>query len=82
MLYNDLPLAAIGLIAPDTGLLAMQEVWQKMTIGDIGWRRRRRMNDLRFAVDADMRLHAEIPLVPLAGLTHVRIARPVRVLRR
>ncbi len=40
------------------------------------------MDDLRFAIDADMRLHAEIPLVALAGLMHRGIARLAGILGR
>src|SRR5271169_3477034 len=82
MLDDHASLAAIGLIAPNAGLLAVQEIRQKMTVGDIGRSRRRRMDDLRFAVDADMRLHPEEPLIALARLTHLGIARLIRVLRR
>ena len=31
------------------------------------------MNELGIAVDADVRLHAEVPLIALLGLVHVRI---------
>jgi len=79
---DHISLAAIGLVAPHPGFLAVQQIGQKMTIGDIGRGRRRRMDDLGFAIDPDMRLHAEIPLVPLAGLVHVGIARLIGVLRR
>jgi hypothetical protein len=47
---DRLALAAKGLIAPNAGLLAAQEIGQEMTIGDVGGGRRRRMDDLRFAV--------------------------------
>lgn len=60
----------------------MQKIGQKMAVRDIRCGRHRRMNNLRLAVDANMRLHAEIPLVPLAGLPHVGIAGLIRVLRR
>ena len=39
----------------------------------IGGRRRHGMNQFRLAVDANMRLHAKVPLVPLLGLMHLRI---------
>ena len=68
-------LAAIGLIAPDAGFLAMQQFGQDPAVGDIGWCRHHRMDQLGSAVDAEMRLHAEIPLVALLGLMHLRIAR-------
>jgi hypothetical protein len=57
----------------------VQKIRQKMTVGDIGRRRRGRMDDLCLAVDADMRLHAKIPLVPLPRLMHLGVGGVVRV---
>src|SRR5215471_20643302 len=68
------PLAAIGLIAPHPGLLAMQQIGQHRAVGGIGWRGHHRVDQLAAAVDAKMRLHAEIPLVALLGLMHLGIA--------
>jgi len=45
-------LTAIGLIAPDTGLLAMQQFRQDPAVGDIGRCRHHRMDQLSSAVDA------------------------------
>ena len=49
---------------------------------DVGGSGDHRMDDLGFAVDADMGFHAEVPLIPLLGLMHVRIAFPLFVLCR
>jgi hypothetical protein len=76
------PLAAIGLVAPDAGLTAVQQLWQHRTVGDIGWRHDCRVDQFRAAVDAKMRLHAEIPLVALLRLMHLGVARFVGILRR
>lgn len=40
------------------------------------------MNALRFAVDPDVRLHPEIPLIVLLGLMHLGVAGLALVLRR
>src|SRR5664279_2196661 len=69
VLDDHVTLATIGLVAPHPGLLAVQKIRQKTTVGDIGRRRSRRMDDLCLAVDADMRLHAKIPPV---SYTHLR----------
>jgi len=76
------PLTAIGLIAPNTGFLAMQQFGQDPAVGDIGRCRHHRMDQLGSAVDAQMRLHAEIPVVALLRLMHLGIARLGRILRR
>jgi hypothetical protein len=75
-------LAAIGRIAPDAGFLAMQQFGQDPAVGDIGWCRHHRMDQLGSAVDAEMCLHAEIPLVALLRLMHLGIARLGRILGR
>src|SRR5215472_6951837 len=69
------PLAAIGLVAPHAGFVPVQQIGQHRTVGDIGRRRHRRVDQLAAAVDAKMRLHAEIPLVALLRLMHLGIAR-------
>jgi hypothetical protein len=53
------PLAAIGLITPHPGLSTVQQIGQHRAVGDIGRRSDRRVDQLRAAVDAEMRLHAE-----------------------
>jgi hypothetical protein len=63
--HRSLP--AVSLIAPHAGLVAMQQIGQHRAVGDIDWRRHSRVDQLGAAVDADMRLHAEVPLVALLG---------------
>jgi len=53
----------------------MQQLGQHGAVGDIGRGGDHRMDQLAAAVDAKMPLHAEIPLVALLGLMHLRIAR-------
>src|SRR5665213_4378526 len=77
---DRLTLALIGTIAPHAGLIAMQNVWDGSAIMHIGRRRRHRMDNLGLAVDADVRLHAKIPLIDFFGMMHLRVALAVRVL--
>ena len=59
----------------------MQQIRQDLAVGDIGGGGGDDgVDDLGPAVDADMGLHAEVPLIALLGLMHVRIARLVGVL--
>ena len=51
-------------------------------VGDIGRRRRRRVDQPGAAVAGQMRLHAEIPLVAVPGLMHRGVARLPGVLGR
>src|SRR6516164_4615138 len=76
------PLAAISLIAPHPGLLAMQQIGQHRAVGGIGRGGGHRMDQLGTAVDAKMSLHAEVPLVALLGLMHLGITRLLGVLGR
>jgi len=46
------PLAAVGLVAPHAGLVAMQQITQHRAVGNIGRRRHRRVDQLGSAVDA------------------------------
>ena len=48
----------------------------------IGRGRRHRVDNLRFAVHADMRLQAKIPLIAFLGLMHLRIPLAIFVLDR
>jgi hypothetical protein len=76
------PLSSVRLIAPDSPLLPMQQVLQRVAVGHIGCRGEHRVNQLRTAVDSDVRLHAEVPLLAFRGLMHLRVALAVFVLRR
>jgi hypothetical protein len=71
VLPDHRPLAAVGLITPYAGLLAVQQIGQHRAVGDIGRRHHRRVDQLGAAVDAKMRLHAEIPMIALLGLMHL-----------
>ena len=61
-------------VTPDSGFLAVEQVGQHLGIVDIGRRGNNGVNELGPAVDTDVRLHAEVPLVALASLAHLRIA--------
>ena len=74
--------AAVGLIARHPGLLPMQQIRQHRAIGGIGRRVYCRVDQPGAAVDADMRLHDEVPLVALPGLMHLGIGRLLGVLAR
>ena len=81
--FSDrLTLALIGAIAPYAGLIAMQNVWDRSAIMHIGRRRRHRVDSCYFAIDTDVRLHSEIPLIAFFGLMHLRVALAIRVLGR
>jgi hypothetical protein len=45
-----------------------------MFVVHVGRRGNHRVNQLGLAVHANVRLHAEVPLVTLLGLVHLRIA--------
>jgi hypothetical protein len=53
----------------------VQQLGQHRVVGDIGRRRRHRVDQLGAAVDPEMRLHPKIPLISLFGLMHLGIAR-------
>ena len=57
----------------------MAQVWQTRRLVNVGRRRRHRVDDLGAAVDADVRRHAEEPLVALLRLMHVGVTGAVRV---
>jgi hypothetical protein len=82
VLEDHRPLATVRLIAPHARLFAMQKIGQHRAVGDIGRRGDDRVDQLGAAVDAEMRLHAEIPLVALLRLMHLGIARLVGILGR
>src|SRR5665213_3254771 len=75
-----LALALISAVAPYAGLIAVQNVFDRSAVMHVGRCRRHRMDNLGFAVDADVRLHAEIPLIAFFGLMHLRVALAICVL--
>ena len=82
VLPEDIGLALIGRIAPHPGLLAMEQIRQDRGVMNVGGSGHYGMDDLGLAVDPDVGLHAEVPLVPFTRLVHVGIALFVPVLGR
>ena len=74
MLADDMTLATIGLVAPDTPFLAMEQVTKHAGIMHIRRSGHRGMDQPGPAIYPDMRLHPEIPLLALAGLVHLGVA--------
>ncbi len=79
---HRLTLPAIGGIAPHSRFCAMQQVVKQLAVVDVSGRGRGRVNEPFLTVDADMPLHAEVPLVAFLRLVHLRITRPIAVLGR
>ena len=63
VLPDHIGLAPIGLVAPDAGLVSMQQIVQHLAVGDVGRGGDDGVDDLGFAVDPDMRFHSETPLI-------------------
>jgi hypothetical protein len=59
-----------------------QQIGQHLAVGNISRRGLDRMNQLAAAVDPEMSLHPEIPLVSLVCLVHLGIARLVGIFGR
>ncbi len=74
--------ALVAGIAQRDRFLPVQQAVRLGHVVDVGRRGQHRVHQPRVQVDADVRLHAEVPLVAFLGLMHVRIARPVAVLGR
>src|SRR5450755_1692592 len=79
---NRLCLALVACVAPDLLLCTVQQIGQHMYIRYRGSRGAHRMHDAFFTIHADVRLGTEMPLVPLLGLMHLRIALALAVLGR
>ena len=73
--FDLLTLSGIGRVTPDPCLIAMQQVFDHLTIVGIGGRDRCRMNQAAFAVHPNRGLHAEVPWVALFSRVHFRVAR-------
>lgn len=73
MIGNDVSFPGIGRITPYPGFLPVQQITYHDRIVNIGGSRDHRMNQPGFAIDTDMRLHPEIPLIPFLRLVHIRI---------
>ncbi len=78
---DDLALTLVGRITPDLGLLAVQQIGQTGRIVDVRRCRCDGVDDFGPAIDADVRLHAEKPLITLLCLMHVGIPLTVFILR-
>ena len=78
MLPDHHPLAAIRLVTPDAGFVAMQQIGQHRAVSNMSRRGLDCVDQLAAAVDPEMRLHPKVPLVSLLGLMHLGIARPCR----
>jgi hypothetical protein len=63
LLANDVGFSAIGCVTPDSRFFHVQQVRQHAAIMDVGRRRYERVDDSRLAIDSDVRLHSEVPLV-------------------
>src|ERR1019366_7940266 len=70
-LADHLGLPLIRSVAPHPRFFAMQQVRQHGHIGNMGGRRHRRVDDLGLAVDAHVRFHPEVPILPLLRLVHL-----------
>src|SRR5919197_1383388 len=79
---QDGGLPSIGGISPYPPFTAVQQEGHHVTVVDMGWRGLNGVNELVLAVHAEMALHAEVPLLALPGLLHLRIARTSGVLCR
>ena len=80
VLSKTIGLALIRRVTPYPGLFAMEKIGQDGGVMNVRRGRHYGMNDLGLAVHADVGLHAEVPLIPLTCLMHVRIALLVLVL--
>src|SRR5262245_10580792 len=78
--YRRLPL--IALIAPDSCLATMQQIRQCIHVRNVRSGSQDGVDQLRLAVNPDVRLHPEVPLFALGRLMHLRIPLAVLVLRR
>ena len=74
--------ALVTRISEHRALLAMQQGVGLAHVAGVGGRRDQRMHQPRLSIDANVRLHAELPVVTLLGLVHLRVARLGLVLCR
>jgi hypothetical protein len=81
-LFNNLRLPLIGPVTPNLGFVPVQQVGQDLRIGHVGGSGHHRVDQLVLGIDANVRLHAEVPLLALLGLVHVWIPLLILVLGR
>lgn len=82
VLADHFALASIGRVTPYPPLLSMQQVGERLAVVHVGCARHHRVNQLAATVHADVRFHAEVPLISLLCLMHLGVALLVLVLRR
>ena len=75
-------LTGIGRVAIDPLLIAVQQIRQWVLVMHVGGRDNRAMAQSRLAVHTNVQLHAEVPLLPFAGLVHLGVSGFVGILRR
>src|SRR5262250_3097134 len=75
-------LSRIRRVAPHAAFVAMQQPRQDVTVVGVGRRDFHGVDELALAVDAEVALHPEVPLLALLRLMHLRIPAAGRVLRR
>jgi hypothetical protein len=79
---DDVALSLVGRVAPHPRLFPVQQFRQQTGVVYVGGGSRHRVDDLGGTVNADVRLHAEVPLVAFLGLVHLRVPLPALVLGR
>ena len=72
----------IARIGVDHLVIGTHEVGRLVEVVDVGRRGGHRVDIPGAGIDSDVGLHAEVPLVALLGLMHLRITVPGGVLRR
>ncbi len=77
---NQLLLRGIRAVTVDPIFLAVQQIGQRVLVVHVGRRDHRAVRQAGLAVHADVQLHAEVPLLALAGLMHLRVTLLVLVL--
>ena len=75
-------LTLVGAIAPDLCFAAVKKLRDELAVMHIGWRNIDGMDNLLFAIHANVSLHAKIPLIAFFGLMHLGIAFLVVILCR
>ena len=75
-------LTAVRRIAPHARFVPVQQVRQNAAVVHVRRRRNERMNEAALAVDADVRLHPEVPFVAFFRLMHFWITFAAAVLGR
>ena len=80
--FVSLAHALVSRIAEGVFLIDVQQRAGLRDVGDVGRRALHRVHEAGLGAHADVRLHAEVPLLALLGPAHLRIARAALVLGR